>query len=65
LAYVIIFWSFWLFTRSKHRLDRREGLILILLYLIFMGVEFIKENGYGPQLMRLFEWLARQAELFV
>ena len=41
IAFTVIFVSFWLFIRSKHRLDRLEGLILILMYLIFLLFEFI------------------------
>lgn len=41
IAFVIIFISFWLFIRTKHRLDRFEALILILMYLIFILFEFI------------------------
>lgn len=40
-AFVIIFIVFWLFIKSKHRLERWEGAILILLYLIFVVVEFV------------------------
>ncbi len=65
LAYIVIFWSFWFFTRSKHKLERREGAILIVLYVIFVVIEFLKENGYGAELKTIFDWLARQAALFV
>lgn len=41
IAFVIIFISFWFFIRSKHRLDRLEGLVLILMYLIFVIIEFV------------------------
>lgn len=41
IAFIVIFISFWLFIRSKHRLDRLEGLILILMYIVFMMFEFI------------------------
>src|SRR3989339_453763 len=41
VAFVIIFTSFWLFIRSKHRLDRFEGLILVVMYLIFVVIEFL------------------------
>src|SRR3989344_1003306 len=36
IAFVIIFVTFWFFIRSKHRLDRLEALILVLMYLIFL-----------------------------
>lgn len=41
IAFVIIFITFWFFIRSKHRLDRAEGLILILMYLLFVTLEFL------------------------
>lgn len=41
IAFVIIFLTFWAFIKTKHRLDRLEGLILIIMYLIFVGVEFL------------------------
>jgi len=41
LAFVVIFISFWYFIRSKHRLDRWESGVLIILYLIFVIAEFL------------------------
>lgn len=41
IAFVVIFISFWLFIRTKHRLDRFEALILVLMYIIFIALEFI------------------------
>lgn len=41
LAFVVVFLCFWAFIRSKHRLERWEGALLILFYLIFVVVEFI------------------------
>ena len=41
IAFIVIFLSFWYFIRSKHRLDRWEAGLLLLLYLIFLIVEFI------------------------
>jgi len=41
IAFVIIFISFWLFIRSKHRIDRLEGLALVLMYFIFVAFEFL------------------------
>ena len=40
-AFIAIFVSFWLFIRSKHRLDRWEAAILLILYFTFVVVEFI------------------------
>lgn len=41
IAFVVVFISFWLFIKSKHRLDRWEGAILVLIYLVFVVLEFI------------------------
>lgn len=40
-AFIVIFLMFWLFIRTKHRLDRWEAGILILMYLIFVVIELI------------------------
>ncbi len=40
-AFIIVFFLFWLFTKSKFRLDKREALILLGLYIVFVVVEFI------------------------
>ena len=40
-AFIAILVSFWLFIRSKHRLDRWEAAILLILYFTFVVVEFI------------------------
>lgn len=40
-AFLIIFVTFWFFIRSKHRLDRWEAAVLLLLYIIFAIVEFV------------------------
>ena len=41
MAFVIIFGLFWLFTSTKRRLDRFEGLILIGLFFVFVGLELM------------------------
>jgi cation:H+ antiporter len=41
LAFVIIFSVFWLFIRTKHRLDRWEAGTLLFLYLVFLVLEFL------------------------
>jgi cation:H+ antiporter len=41
VAFVIIFLTFWQFIKSKHRLDRWEAALLVLLYVIFVIIEFI------------------------
>jgi cation:H+ antiporter len=40
MAFLIIFGLFYLFIRTKRRLSRWEGLALLLVYLIFVVVEF-------------------------
>lgn len=40
-AFVIIFAAFWHFIRSKHRLDRWESAILLVLYGLFVVLEFL------------------------
>lgn len=39
-AFIIVFFSFWYFIRSKHRLDRWEATVLLLLYVAFLVAEF-------------------------
>lgn len=41
IAFILIFGMFWLFTKSKHRLDRWEGLVLVLLFGVFGVVQFL------------------------
>jgi cation:H+ antiporter len=41
IAFVVIFGVFYLFIRTKHRLDRWEGALLIGFYLVFIFLEFI------------------------
>jgi cation:H+ antiporter len=40
-AFLLIFTTFWYFIRSKHRLDRWEAGVLLLLYLTFLLVAFL------------------------
>lgn len=47
VAFVIGFLFFWLFVRTKQTLDRWEGLVLVLLYVMFVLFEFARvQNGY-------------------
>lgn len=39
LAYIVIFGVFYLFVRTKRRLDRWEGAVLVGLYLVFVAIE--------------------------
>ncbi|MGB6838885.1 MAG: calcium/sodium antiporter, partial [Microgenomates group bacterium] len=41
ITFLLVFTSFWYFIRTKHRLDRWEAGVLLLLYVIFLIVEFI------------------------
>jgi len=41
IFFVIVFALFRLFTRTKLKLDRWEGLILVLIYMVFVVIEFI------------------------
>lgn len=42
IFFVLIFSAFYLFIRTKRRLDRWEGGVLFLLYLLFAAVEFLR-----------------------
>ncbi len=41
LAFIFIYLVFWGFTRTKFRLDRREAIILFLIYIVFAILEFV------------------------
>ena len=41
VVFVIVFSSFWIFTKTKLRLDRWEAVALLLVYIIFAVSEFI------------------------
>ena len=38
--FVLLFGFFWMFTNTKKRLDRWEGLVLLGFYFMFVGLEF-------------------------
>lgn len=42
ITFIVVFLSFWYFIRTKHRLDRWEGGALLLMYVVFLVVEFVK-----------------------
>ncbi len=44
VAYIIIFSLFWLFVKTKRRLERWEGVLLLLLYFLFILFEFWRLN---------------------
>lgn len=52
VSYMILFWMFWFFTKTKRRLDRWEGAVMILAYILFVVVELLKSNGVGAVLLR-------------
>lgn len=41
LGFIVIFSLFWNFTRTKQKLDRKEGLILVVTYVIFALVQYL------------------------
>jgi len=43
VAFILVFSGFWFFVRSKHRLDRWEGGILLLIYITFLILEFSRQ----------------------
>jgi cation:H+ antiporter len=48
LSFITAFSLFWIFVRSKKQLDRWEGLILLLVFLLFVVFEFFKlQNGFS------------------
>lgn len=42
IAFVVIFGMFWFFVRSKRKLERWEGGVLFLIYLLFAAFEFLR-----------------------
>lgn len=52
-AYFLIFSLFWLFVKTKHKLERWEGLILILVYIVFIFFEFWRVNHNTASIMYL------------
>lgn len=41
ITFVVVFLLFWIFIRTKHRLDRWEALILVMIYILFVIMEFV------------------------
>ena len=41
LTFVVVAILFWTFIKSKHRLDRWEAVILVVVYVIFVIAEFL------------------------
>jgi len=41
IAFVLIFLVFWSYIRSGHKLERKEAFVLLVLYLVFVVVEFM------------------------
>lgn len=40
ITFVVIFLTFWYFTKTKQRLDRWEAGVLIAMYIVFVAIEF-------------------------
>lgn len=57
MAYVLLFWLFWFFTKTKKRLDRWEGGLLLTGYVGFIMLEIVKENGWGLWLPEWVQWV--------
>ena len=46
IAFILIFGLFWLFVKTKRTLERWEGIILVIIYFLFVFLEFYKlQNG--------------------
>lgn len=41
ITFFVIFLTFWMFIKTKHRLDRWEASILVLMYILFIVLEFV------------------------
>jgi len=49
LAFILIFFLFWLFVRTEKKLDRWEGVVLVMVYLLFAWFEFTRvSEGFLP-----------------
>jgi cation:H+ antiporter len=46
VAFVVIFGLFWFFVSTKRILERWEGVLLLLVYVLFAILEFSRVNGY-------------------
>lgn len=42
IAFLVIFAFFWVFVRTKKKLERWEGLVLIWIYFLFVWLEFLR-----------------------
>ena len=42
VAFAIAFLTFWHFIRTKLSLERKEGIVLLLIYLVFLAVELFR-----------------------
>ena len=40
IAFIVVFGLFWWFVKTKKRLERWEGAVLVLVYLVFVWLEF-------------------------
>lgn len=49
IAFLLMFFFFWLFVRTKRKLERWEGAVLLLLYLAFLFFEFWRVTGKSSE----------------
>ena len=47
LAFIVAFFLFWFFVWTKHKLDRWEGAVLFVFYVLFAWFEFMRLSGVG------------------
>jgi cation:H+ antiporter len=45
IAFVVVFSMFWIFTSTKQTLERWEGVLLLMVYLLFVYYEFSRMSG--------------------
>ncbi|KKT72966.1 MAG: K+-dependent Na+/Ca+ exchanger family protein [Candidatus Collierbacteria bacterium GW2011_GWB1_44_6] len=41
ISLLVVMGLFWLFTRSKHKLERWEGVVLVGIYVMFVGIQLL------------------------
>jgi len=47
VAFVVVFGVFWMLASTKHQLERWEGVLLLLIYVLFVFFEFFKISGFS------------------
>lgn len=51
VTFVVLFGLFWIFTSTQKILERWEGVLLLLVYLLFIYFEFSRIRGFHPDAM--------------